>query len=553
MHDEEHTNHPATDDATAVHPDDGPEVRDDWPITRAELLGIQHATRRTMIFLGALAIVGVAITVASVVLTAALWIRGSGLWWGVLLVGLEFGFLSVWAWWHVRKRLRSWAILAPRIWEADGCVCPWCKEDVRARPCEPHGVGPQHRALLIERHAAPALGRSVDDSKLELAGARPPRGWLARRAGIQWWRDQMRTMHSSDAEPEERRRAWWRVTPVYLVLLLTFIATVHLLLPPQMTHGLVVVWVVCLLAPIVWRWAPIRTGIRRCRRCQHECPDLAREICVECGADLTQPHSTIHIRFDPKALAIMAPAFLIGIFCLMFGSTIFTRLAPPGFAAQVFAWTGTPMGYYMDLDLAKMTPADAQVQADLLLEEVRADPDDRRYVGGFLDDALDAGLIPESYREEAARLTATATLAVERDESGWIAVITPDFGESIMFDEPRVGVGRVSVDGVPVDGDHAWTLRAKDLDMDWRRSFEDVTAGRPEPDEPYFEPVERLSWRIPLDLPPGEHQVEARCWIVLEGAAYTCLELDYDDQGVPILPDKYRVYELILSETVAVP
>ena len=40
---------------------------------------------------------------------------------------------------------------------------------------------------------------------------------------------------------------------------------------------------------------------------------------------------------------------------------------------------------------------------------------------------------------------------------------------------------------------------------------------------------------------------------MLEGAAYTCLELDYDDQGVPILSDKHRVYELILSETVVVP
>lgn len=572
MRDEEHIVEQATADTPAVHPDerspstpadslaerakgadDKTEVRDGWPITRTELLSTRRSSRRTRIVLGAVAIVGITVAVSSAVLAAVSWMRGTGVWWGAVLVGLEFGILPAWFSWFIRKRHRAWATLAPRIWDADGCVCPWCEEDVRAEPCQAHGVGPQHRALLIERHAASALGRSIDDSKFTLAGARPPRGWLARHTGVQWVRDQTQKMYSTTAAPEERRRAWWRLTLIHLGFVLAVLIAVNILVPSSFTGGFNPVWALFFLAPIAWRWAPARTGARRCRRCQHECPDLAREICVECGADLTQPNSTTHVRSNLRTVVIIVPAILIGMFFLTFGSTIFTRLASPGLAAQVFAWTGTPMGYYMDLDLTKMTPAETKVLADLLLAELRDAPDARRFVGRFLDDALAAGLIPESYREQAVRLTAGATLDVEEDESGWTAVITPNFGESVMFEEPRVGVGRVTVDGVPVEAEHAWTLRSKDLDMDSRGIWDEMTAGQPEPAKPYFEPVERLSWRIPLDLPSGEHRIEARCWIVLEGPAHSCLELDYDDEGAPILSDKYHVYELILSETIVVP
>ena len=57
----------------------------------------------------------------------------------------------------------------------------------------------------------------------------------------------------------------------------------------------------------------------------------------------------------------------------------------------------------------------------------------------------------------------------------------------------------------------------------------------------------------PVDLPPGIHEIEARCWIVAAGPYESSLDplvLEFDAEGHPIFPEEVVVYDLPIRASV---
>ncbi|MEC8321506.1 MAG: hypothetical protein VX012_08850, partial [Planctomycetota bacterium] len=193
-----------------------------------------------------------------------------------------------------------------------------------------------------------------------------------------------------------------------------------------------------------------------------------------------------------------------------------------------------------------MSPEEARRQADLLIHEAANRPMGVLFDGDFLETVLAAGLVPESYRERAARATADADLEVVKGPSGWSAVVTPRLRRPVLdAPEPSVCVGRILVDGRPRGGPFPWRVGENNLSEFMRSS----SAGRGD----WVLPEERMVFEAPLDLQPGEHVIEARCWILLHGRTWQETEIEFDEEGRPVLPPGSHAYELPLVQRIVVP
>ena len=128
-----------------------------WPINRSELVGryrMPDRNRNMLLIGGAVMFVG---NIALFLLIGGM-LKTTGadstipLWFlSVVSVPVVILAISLAIWWQIKSR---WEAEAPRIWEADGCICPWCKVDVRSEPCEAHGVEFSHRDLLVAHYAS---------------------------------------------------------------------------------------------------------------------------------------------------------------------------------------------------------------------------------------------------------------------------------------------------------------------------------------------------------------------------------------------------------------
>ena len=204
------------------------------------------------------------------------------------------------------------------------------------------------------------------------------------------------------------------------------------------------------------------------------------------------------------------------------------------------------MGYFNDLDVTQMTPEQAMAEADLVLQLARPGGPgikfsfDRDLIG----DALELGLLPESYRMQAARLTVSASIELERSDVGSEIVVTPRIGPSLMGNraDARFAFGGVSIDGGPRSPGAPWTLRFHDLDPDARERASSS-----------LQPESRLAFRVPVDLAPGVHRIEARCWIVVDGSTPGKLDLEFDARGDPKFSPEAFVYDLPLVLDVETP
>lgn len=132
---------------------------EDWPITRSELRGRYRWSRKAKCAIGVIVFL---ITIMNLVVLGgvAASIRAIAGFDGLALIaGMTlFPFVMMVIMIVIQRRLRiKWEVLAERVWEADGCICPWCKADVRSEPCEAHGVDSSHRDLLVAYYASPML------------------------------------------------------------------------------------------------------------------------------------------------------------------------------------------------------------------------------------------------------------------------------------------------------------------------------------------------------------------------------------------------------------
>lgn len=529
-----------------------------WPITRSELLATGTAFRKKlMLWCGAWMLAGLYVMYLSWSSHLAtrsdpfLSTENRRVDWPIIVIVLVWFILpAVVTFVSIRRQARRWREAAPRVWESAGLTCPWCHEDVRTTPCERHGVGPEHQALLIDHYVAAATGRREQQAALGIAVFGRRSGWDR----IRYWRsrqwDLRRIAGDLDRPTEERTRA--RVIllalPIGMMLILAIAARLAFGVPFISSISFYLILII--VGAVPWLgWNGYLGGMRKerfCTGCDHRCPDLSLDRCPECGLDLHTPHATAYRSVQVRSVHERVVAFgMLGFVLLI--PIIFIRLVgvllPTDMQARVFVWTGTPAGYYHTLELDGMTPEEAKRQADLLLTE-NATLEHAWSSGTFLSDALGLGLLPESYREAAARATTDANLEVSKDGVEWSATVEPHMKKSLLSPhEPRLGVGQLTIDGRPIEARQPWTLQFSDtFDVPENlRRFSKVPEGR-------------LTFRFPLELESGDHVIEARCWILLPNAAkWEDVNVEYDDTGSPILAPGEHAYELVLTESVTVP
>ena len=522
-----------------------------WPINRSELVGryrMPDRNRNMLLIGGAVMFVG---NIALFLLIGGM-LKTTGadstipLWFlSVVSVPVVILAISLAIWWQIKSR---WEAEAPRIWEADGCICPWCKVDVRSEPCEAHGVEFSHRDLLVAHYASPMLDNQAAALKrlAEAVPKPPPRTRLS--AGfLGWFKRQAETIRDHDADPATKKRATINVFLTWYALLASIVTIVILVVPDGMQYifasgfsG----WML-LVMPLFFIFNPISIGPAKCKACGQQCHEKGQEICSECGADLRKPGAVTRKQWNKKK-AVKAIPILILIYASPFipmGSIVGQLPAPARQA--IWGTIGAPSGYFANLDPSTMTAPRVEEEANFMLQLARPDGPGImfNFDRGFIERALDLGLLPESYREDAARATVSATIELEETDGERQIVVVPRIDDSLLGnDGPRLAFGGISIDGGPWSPGASWTLVHQDLNEFWRKEST-VLAPLPE---------DQLEFRVPADLDPGPHEIRARCWILVDDPFWNRLELTFDADGNPEFPPQATVYDLPISTTVEV-
>ena len=522
-----------------------------WPINRSELVGryrMPDRNRNMLLIGGAVMLVG---NIALFFLIGGM-LKTTGTdstipLWLLSVVSGPFVILAIALaiWWQMKSR---WEAEAPKIWDADGCICPWCKVDVRSEPCEAHGVEFSHRDLLVAYYASPMLDNQAAALKrlAEAVPKPPPRTRLS--AGLLGsFKRQAETIRDHDADPATRKRATINIFLTWYALLASIVTIVILVVPDGMQYifasgfsG----WML-LVMPLFFIFNPISIGPAKCKACGQQCHEKGQEICSECGADLRKPGAVTRKEWNTRKAVKAIPALLV-IYVLPFMMGFIVKQLPVPARQAIWGTIGPPSGYFFNLDLNTMTPVQVEEEANLLLHLARPEGPGITYGfdRGLIEQALGLGLLPESYREDAARATVTATIELEETGGDRQIVVVPRIDESLLGnDGPRLAFGGVSIDGGPWSPGASWALVHQDLDEFWRTQST-VLAPLPE---------DQLEFRVPVHLDPGPHEIRARCWILVDGPFWNRLELTFDADGNPEFPAQATVYDLPISATVQVP
>ena len=286
-----------------------------WSITKSEWDGYQRSrpfdTLGSRLVIGAIVVLGLLGLLLPVVLPEAF--GGAPLARTIMIAGacalaataIKVGFSL---WWAAR-----WDRLRPMIWEANGCVCPWCKVRADTAPCPNHGfTRVQHRFMLDYWESLPTLAfGDCARSLLALRDAAPygPLPW--RIAGVV---QRMRlhaviVAHDPNSTPLTRVRAAIPRAIVTAVFLIALFAVALTIAPRTIVSGMVPAFLPWLLVgPIFVAIGPLwRSGRPRCAACNHLCASDQPKVCNECGADLLKPAAVTRLhRSSPAALLILA-------------------------------------------------------------------------------------------------------------------------------------------------------------------------------------------------------------------------------------------------------
>ena len=521
-----------------------------WPISRSELVGryrVPNRNRNILLIGAAVMLVG---NIAVVFLISSM-LQKTGVdftipFWLLFMASTPFLVLaiSLAIWWRMKSR---WEAEAPRIWDADGCICPWCKVDVRSEPCEAHGIDASHRDLLIAYYASPMLDNRAESYKrLVDAVPRPPRRTRLFAGQLGWFKRQAETIRDHDADPATRRRATINMFLMWYALLACIVAACILLIPNGMKYVFAsgfTGWML-LMTPLFLLFNPVRIGPAKCKSCRQQCHERDQEICSECGADLRLPGAVTRKEWSNRD-AVKAIPILIAIYVLPFMSAFIVGRLPAPARQAIWGTIGAPSGHFKDLDLATMTKTRAREEADLALHLARPNGPGIEYSfdSDFIAKALDLSLISDSYREDAARTTVSASILLEDIDDVQEIVLIPRIDRSLLGNKgPRLAFGGISIDEGPWSPGASWTLVYEDLDEWWRAN---ASSRDPRPES-------QLTFRTPVDLEPGPHEIRARCWIVIDGYDWNHLDLTFDADGNPEFPAQAKVYDLPINTTVEV-
>ncbi len=518
-----------------------------WPIAHSELTGRYRFSRRG----GALGIVAFLLMLILNVgllifvfdarppygedlrLVLSIWI--TAITWVIMGVG---GAL----WWRARIR---WDAVGPKVWDADGCLCPWCKADVRSEACGAHGVDFSHRDLLIAHYASPMLGNSGQAlQRLVEAVPNPPRRTRLSARSHGWLMRQIQTIRNRDTDSATRRSLIVNLSLMWYAFLGLILAVVIYLVPGGLrfilTSGLA--GSVLLILPVFLIFDFTSMVPPRCQACRQQCFSLSQELCGECGADLRKPGAINRRKLNPSRVVGVAP-ILIGLYALPFLLSFIVAQLPTPARNAVWGEIGAPPGYFSELDLSTMNLTQVKEEADLTLHLARPDGPGIKIFQDrlFIAHALKNDLIPEVYRERAARTTVSASIRFEDDGENQQIVVIPRIAPPLLgHKQPRLAFGGISIDGGPWSVAAERTLCYYDYNEEWHYR----TSSR------FRRPESEMTFRVPVDLEPGRHSIVALCWIVIDGWGLKPLNLPVDADGQLRFSTYAYTYDLLIETTV---
>jgi hypothetical protein len=454
--------------------------------------------------------------------------------------------------WRIRWTKR-WNRLRPLVWEARGCVCPWCAERTDAAPCPRHGfTAKEHRLLLDYWESLPNLALGARAKALLALSHAAPRRPLLRRLTDPVRRVHLRseiTLYNPDSTPFERLRAGFPNAIIKSFALAAVVAIGFTLMPRGFVVGALsgcLPFVV--IAPIVALIGPaFRQGRPRCAACQQICATDKPTICPECGADLTKPASVTRIERAKGAFYFIPFGAMALFFGCLFFQDAFIGLLPRPVRHAYWSNIKPPTSYWRDLTPMTMTQAEVDEAAELLIDCARPGRTRPLFDFSFLDNAMRAGKLTAAMQEKAARATVQAELEVERDGDAIVVTVTPLFGELIFGfgSTPRLAFGGVSVNDGPWTKGAGWSLFHDDLDAFWRTSGQ--LRPLPESQLAFTGRIERVS-----ALGRGTHIVRARSWIVIWGPRWSRYSPAFGEDGALVPPAGALVYPLDLKTTIEI-
>lgn len=526
-----------------------------WSITKAEWdgCGTVRGASRVMNLVGTVAgvLCGVGLMLMPTILGSLrnspppdriTWtFRGIGIGFIMLMLALD-------AWGRIARR--RWEATRPIVWDAHGCVCPWCKVRVDGEPCRRHGFTREDQPTLIAYwESLPTMSQA--DSFRALAELRR----TARRRPVTWtllgsiqrvYLASKIAANDADATPLGRLRASLPWIGTKFALGAVALALALWLLPRDITlSALSGCWPYLLVGPfLVFAGPLVRTGRLRCSACGQLCAGAQPTLCPECGADLTKPAA---VRRDEqsheKRFFIVIP-LLLAVVLVMFQDRLISVLPAPLRNAY---WTNIrpPYSHWQNLNPAAMTQAEVDAEAQLLI--ACAEPGRSRplFDFEFLEKARTAGKLTDAMLESAARAVVQATLEVDHADGRVTASVHPSFGELILPRRmtPRLVFGGASVDGGPWSASADWSLFLHDTAKFWRENGQLPAL-----------PEDKLVFRANLGaLPAGTHVIRARCWIVLDEHVWVRYAPAFDASGTLLPPQGATWFELPLESTVTVP
>lgn len=487
--------------------------REEWDcIAPGQVRASASATGGLFVWIAALTTlisVGWALTTGNVWLIAA-----------VALISGALLALSVRISRQLRRSLGDWAGMHPVVWEARGCVCPWCQMRVDREPCVGHGFSAADQPALLaywealaSRDSSAVMQATDELQEASRVTTSATRAGLARNRLVHAVAP---GMFDAERSPFARACAAWPVSLALLALLVLAAVIVDAddgrRTAMNILGGCWFVTLVPMAIAISWRgWKP---GPLRCTACGHLCATKKPATCPECGANLAARGA---IERGAKARSVPW-AFLPLIALMWIMPSVVSRIVdamPIKARNAIYSVTLPPSDYFRDLDLTTMSAAEATSTAELLIDLIaRGDPP--VFGREFIPKAIAAGKVPPTYREKSLRASARIEIAPVIGAGRRVTLAL-----EASWSAPLWGPGwrpEVHTGGFSVDGGRSWIRQSSFV------------------------------------LDAGTHEILARAWIIVGASEDPAHPILFDERAAPILPDpSMEAFEVVLRTTVQVP
>ncbi len=523
-----------------------------WSITRAEWMG--QRSRLTW------QSVGFATGACAMLIGATMYaLLSQGRW--------AFAFAALWLVGSVSLALLILPIRRMRgalelIWEEHGCVCPRCLVSVREKPCAKHGLGRSAQPTLVRFWVAGATKQmhQVMVANMDLALHARPSRWTTLRLRVA----------RAVAESWNPSRPWWHrslMSSAFVIVICgPLFAALHWGF--GMEWGRMVFYgVFGVLATTIGPCFTTGRSRPRCVRCQQELASPHPMRCPECNASLTADGAVTSVAVPAhRRWKLVVVAVAVSMLPALFMVLSTTDALPPPLAIAMARVVGPSPMLWQRLGQASLTPEQAQSAADLLLEGIEAQPDRRVFDFRFLDSALAAGLLPESYTQRAALAVVEMDLRASVEGDALVAVATPRIVQDLL--EQRSTTWVVCLGFAAGDGARTppspFALSRASCDQLYRDAVKasmqtQTDAVRAIMQKELDAPVEFVATWPLAALAPGTHEVRVWLAVVVTGAARTPYTPEFDGQGELVPPadtvvnGAIRVYPIERSVTVSVP